>query len=116
MGRGLPIEVIASNYRQIVERIQSGSPKTTLYIQSVLPMNEAMLKADYLKNKRDSIIKLNEAIQQLAQEKKVKFINLHPVFADAQGELKEVFTMDGIHLRPAAYVEWVAFLKKQKYL
>lgn len=116
IGRGLPLDVITNNYRQIVERIQSGSPKTTLYIQSVLPMNEGMLKAEYLKNKKDSVLKLNEAIQRLAQEKKVKFINLHPVFSDAQGELKEVFTMDGIHLRPAAYVEWVAFLKKQKYL
>lgn len=116
IGRGLPLEVIANNYRQIMERIKKGSPKTILYVQSVLPMNERILKADYLKNKKDSILQLNVAIQNLAREMGVEYINLHPVFADEQGELKEDYTIDGIHLKPAAYVQWVAFLKRKKYL
>lgn len=116
LGRGLPIEVISNNYRQIIQQIKTQSPKTKLYVQSVLPMNEVMLKAEYLKNKKDSVIKLNESIQSIAREAGVPYINLHPVFADAKGELKEAFTQDGIHLRPDAYVEWVAFLKKNKYL
>lgn len=116
IGRGLPLEVIANNYRQIMERIKKGSPKTILYVQSVLPMNERILKADYLKNKKDSVLQLNVAIQNLAREMGVEYINLHPVFADEQGELKDDYTIDGIHLKPAAYVQWVAFLKRKKYL
>lgn len=116
LGRGLPIEVISDNYRRIIQQIKTESPKTKLYVQSVLPMNESILKADYLKNKKDSVLKLNESIQAIARETGVPYINLHPVFADAAGDLKEAFTQDGIHLRPNAYVEWVAFLKKNKYL
>ena len=116
LGRGLPIEVISDNYRRIIKQIKTESPKTKLYVQSVLPMNESILKADYLKNKKDSVLKLNESIQAIARETGVPYINLHPVFADAAGDLKEAFTQDGIHLRPNAYVEWVAFLKKNKYL
>ena len=116
IGRGLPVEVIAANYKKIVARIQAGSPRTRLYVQSVLPMNEQILKAEYLKNKKDAVLQLNEAIQGIAQAAGVPYINLHPVFADSTGELKEAYTMDGIHLKPVAYVAWVKYLKEKKFL
>ena len=116
LGRGLPIEVIANNYKRIIQQVKRESPKTKLYAQSVLPMNETLLKADYLKNKGDSVTRLNASIKAIAEAEGVSYIDLHPVFADGKGELKEAFTQDGIHLRPAAYVEWVAYLKKNNYL
>ncbi len=116
LGRGLPIEVISNNYKCILQQIKTESPKTKVYVQSVLPMNDTILKADYLKNKKDSIIKLNESIQRIAVENGIEYINLHPVFADKKGDLKEGLTMDGIHLRPVGYVEWVKYLKSKNYL
>jgi len=116
IGRGLPVEVIANNYEKIIDRIKINAPKSILYVQGVLPMNETLLKADYLKNKKDSVLKLNDAIKSLAIAKGVRYIDLHPVFANEQGELKAAFTVDGIHLKPVAYVAWVAFLKREKYL
>lgn len=116
IGRGLPIEVISNNYKRIIQQIKSESPRTKLFVQSVLPMNEKMLKAEYLKNKKDSVAKLNESIQAIAKVEGIEYINLHPVFADEQGGLKDIYTMDGLHLRPSAYVEWVAFLKRRKLL
>jgi lysophospholipase L1-like esterase len=116
IGRGLPVAVIAENYRRIVQRIRTVAPKTTLYVQSVLPMNDAVLKAEYLKNKKDTILQLNKAIIEVANNYQLQYLNLHEVFADEQGDLKKMFTMDGIHLNPAAYVVWVDYLKKKKYL
>jgi lysophospholipase L1-like esterase len=116
IGRGLPVDVISNNYKRIIEQVRTGSPKTKLYVQSVLPLNEKILKAEYLKGKKDSIIKLNTAIQAMAKEAGCTYINLHPVFEDAPENLKEDLTIDGIHLKPAAYVEWVNYLKKKKYL
>ncbi|RYZ53517.1 MAG: GDSL family lipase [Chitinophagaceae bacterium] len=116
LGRGLPIAVISNNYKRIIQQVKRESSKTKLYVQSVLPMNESLLKADYLKNKKDSVTALNASIQAIAKEEGIPYINLHPAFADEKGELKEAFTQDGIHLRPAAYVEWVAYLKKNNYL
>ncbi|WP_206513792.1 GDSL-type esterase/lipase family protein [Pseudoflavitalea rhizosphaerae] len=116
IGRGLPTEVSANNYRRIVERIRTVCPKAKLYIQSILPMNERILTAAYLKNKKDKVIALNNEIRKIAAEYALTFIDLHPVFADEQGELHANMTIDGIHLRPAAYAKWVAFLKAKKYL
>lgn len=116
LGRGLPVEVIANNYKIMLDQLKAALPKTKIYLQSVLPLNEGILKYDYLKGKEQSIKALNEQIQQLAKEKGLTYINLHEVFADQDGRLKNEWTPDGIHLQPVAYVYWVEFLKDKKYL
>ncbi|WP_341841032.1 SGNH/GDSL hydrolase family protein [Chitinophaga caseinilytica] len=115
LGRGLPESVILSNYRRILERLRSGAPKTKIYVQSVLPMHESKLP-DYLKNKAEKVKSLNVGIAALAKEFGLPFLNLHEWAADAQGELKSDYTVDGIHLTPPAYAAWVAWLKGQKVL
>lgn len=116
IGRGLPVEVITANYKRIVDRIVTASPKTKLYVQSVLPMNDAVLKYDYLKNKKDTILTLNRNIRAIADANRLTYINLHEVFADEKGDLKAAYTMDGIHINPAAYAAWVKYLEVKKYL
>lgn len=116
LSRALPKEVILNNYERIINYIRTNSPKTTLYVQSVLPLYEPLTTAAYLKNKKDSILQLNIGIRQLADKYKLTYINLHEVFADGNGDLKKEYTADGIHVKPAAYVLWIDFLRKKKYL
>lgn len=117
IGRGLPLTVITNNYRRIIDRIKTASPGTKLFLQSVLPMNDSVLTAAYLKNKKDSVLALNRNIIYLAKQYNLSYVDLHnDVFADSKGDLKRELTIDGIHLRPAAYVLWVDYLKKKKYL
>jgi len=117
LGRGLPVDVISSNYRRIIARVRAGSPKTKLFLQSVLPMNESLLKADYLKNKMHLVRELNDSIRAIAAEHNLPYIDLHnDVFKDNEGNLKAEYTVDGIHIIPAAYAAWVDYLKKKKYL
>lgn len=116
IGRNLPVAVIAENYEKIVSRFIKGTPKTKLYLQSVLPMNDEILKAAYLKNKGHLIVELNEKIKAIAAKYNLTFINLHEVFNDGKGNMKPELTIDGIHINPPAYVLWVDYLKKKKYL
>lgn len=116
IGRGLPTEVILSNYRQIVSRLTQSLPETKLIIQSVLPMNEGKLPYDYLKGKAAKVKALNEGIVLITTEFNLTYLNLHELFADGKGELKAGYTKDGIHIEPAAYVDWVNWLKKKKQL
>jgi lysophospholipase L1-like esterase len=44
------------------------------------------------------------------------YITLTPLFADKNGRLKDEYTYEGLHLKPEAYVIWVDYLKKMKYL
>jgi len=116
LSRGLPKAVILRNYERIISYIRRHSPKTKIYVQSVLPLNEPLTKAPYLKNKKDSILQLNAGIRQIADKYRLPYLNLHEVFADDNGDLKAELTADGIHLKPAGYVVWVAYLKAHRYL
>lgn len=116
LGRGLPVEVIVHNYRRILERLRAGLPGTRIYLQSVLPLNESLLKYDYLKGKNARVKQLNEELVKLAGEYGHPFVNLHEVLADAAGELKKDYTMDGIHLKTEAYLVWVEYLRKNNFL
>ncbi|HEY1113782.1 MAG TPA: GDSL-type esterase/lipase family protein [Chitinophagaceae bacterium] len=116
LGRGLPVEVIVNNYRRILHRLGTGLPGAKVYLQSVLPLNESLLKYDYLKGKNQRVKQLNGELVKLAAEYGHTFVNLHEVMAGADGELNKEFTMDGIHLKTDAYLVWVEYLKKKNYL
>jgi lysophospholipase L1-like esterase len=114
--RKLPYEVSINNYRRIIRKIKQQSPKTKIYIESALPINEEMTSASYTKGRSEMVPVLNEKIKQLAKEEKVTYIDIVPLFADEKGNLKREITMDGVHLKASAYITWVNYLKEQKYL
>lgn len=116
IGRGHSVAMIAERYLRIVKKIRTGLPKTKIYVQSVLPLNDSLLTAPYLKGKGDSVSALNKRIEIIASQQGATFINLHPLFADERSELQSAYSVDGIHLKPAAYVAWVAYLKAKNYL
>lgn len=113
-GRRLPVEVVLSNYTQIVDKIIKGSPKTKLYIQSVLPIDEDMIPR--FKGRSVFIRQFNEELKALAVKKKVTYVNLHDQFKDETGKIKPELTNDGIHLTPLAYTIWVKHLQSAGYL
>lgn len=114
--RGWPVDLVLKNYTKIVNRILSESPKTKLYIQSVLPINEDMISIERFKGRSVYLKQFNDKIKQLCVDKKLVYINLYDQFTDSEGKLKAEFTNDGIHLKPKAYNVWVNYLKENKHL
>lgn len=114
--RGTPPAVVARNIEKAAEMIRTGSPKTKVYLQSILPVNDTALAAGFKKVTNAKVAKLNETIRQIAAEKKCTYVNLHEVFADEKGQLKITETPDGLHLRAASYPAWVRYLQTKKYL
>lgn len=110
------IALILENYNKIVDKIRAGTPKSKLYVQSVLPLNDSLLKANTYKNKADTIIKLNKELQIIGKKKCAGFIDLYSVFHSGNHVLDAKYTKDGIHLLPEGYVVWKDFLEKNKYL
>ena len=114
--RGIDPAMIAQNHRRILQRIKAESPKTRVYLQSVLPVNEAMLSAAYQHVTLARISALNQELKRLAEQLQVPFLDLHPALTDAQGQLDKELTTDGIHLKLVAYIKWVNQLKLAKAL
>lgn len=114
--RRLPHEVSIYNYRRIIKRIKNVSPKTVIYLQSALPINETLTTESYTKGRNALVPDLNAKLKLLAQQEGITYIDICPLFQDSQGILDPEFTLDGIHLKPAAYMKWVDFLKRSGYL
>jgi lysophospholipase L1-like esterase len=111
-----PNEVIIENVFAIVGRIRTGSPRTMVYVQSILPVNPAI--KDFPKNysQQENILEINKQLMKYSEALKYTFLDLHGAFIDKNSRLDTRFTMNGLHLNAAGYVHWVEFLKKEKYL
>ncbi len=106
IARGLSPDTIAANIRRIVLKIKSKSPRTKIYLQSVLPVNDAfgMFRDHTLRGAE--IVRVNNLLVKLAAETGTLYIDLHTPFSDADGKLKPEYTNDGLHLLGPGYILW----------
>ena len=70
ISRNFPDTLIIANYTKIIKRIKTASPKTRIYVQTILPVNAkfGVYKNHY--NKDAHILKINGAIKDLAKKRK----------------------------------------------
>lgn len=100
-----PVATMGIHYRQIFERIQRGTPQTSVFVQSVLPINYFLFS---MKVNIDDVIQVNAELKNLASEFSFQYIDLFNLFADAfrGDQLHPKFTMDGLHLNSEGYQLW----------
>jgi len=96
-------------YEQLVDSIQSSNRSAEFFLQSVLPVNHSINR---LHPQKEDILKANVFIKLLASRKRLVYIDLYNFFSDENGELKEEYTTDGIHINEKAYSIWSNIIKK----
>lgn len=97
----------------IVDRIHKESPRTKVYVQSVLPINESFNRYKRLKGKTCVFPEINVHLRKLAKEKGVTFINLFPLFSEKDRPvMRAELSTDGLHIKKAEYKRWTKVLKK----
>lgn len=110
IARNIPDSVIIGNYRKMISRIKKESPKTKIYFQTLLPVNNTFpAKTQF--GKDEHIAFVNAAIMNLADEEKIAVYNIHILFLDADNRLDKKYTYDGLHLNAEGYKLWGNFLK-----
>jgi lysophospholipase L1-like esterase len=114
--RKLPQEVSVNNYKRIIKEIKRVSPKTLIYLQSALPINEELTKEPYTKGRNALVPALNAKLRKLAADENIPFVDLCPLYQDGDGKLSVKYSSDGVHLIPSAYIKWVQLLMEKKYL
>lgn len=111
ISREIKVETIVLNMKQIVEKIQKESPKTKIYIQSILPVNPdfEMFKGHM---KPELIKEINQFYQNIAQEYNVNYIDLYSYFLeDGTDKMNKKYTNDGLHLLGEGYLLWREIVK-----
>jgi lysophospholipase L1-like esterase len=116
ISRNIPDEVILQNYQRMVSRIKKGSPKTKIYLQTLMPVNSSFGKFPNHYHKDQHILAVNQGLRALAAREKIMLVDLYPAFLDNQNRLVAEYTHDGLHLTALGYQKWAEVLKKGKYL
>lgn len=94
-------------YNLMLSRIKESTPKTQVFIQSVLPVNNNFKPiAD-----NANIILLNNELKILAKKFKYEYIDLYSQMA-ADNQLFADYTNDGIHLNGKGYLVWKQAISK----
>jgi lysophospholipase L1-like esterase len=110
LGVGFPIDTIVNNIHKIIQRFIIESPKTKIYIQSVLPVNSSIV-AGMVNQKNADVLVLNEKLKVLAAENGIAYIDLHSHFLAEDGvNLNPKLTNDGIHLIGQGYLLWKSLI------
>ncbi|MCA9974876.1 MAG: hypothetical protein KC413_03975, partial [Anaerolineales bacterium] len=97
VGFGHPLPQISANYETILARIKAESPRSAVFVLSILPRHPPYT---------GEIQRLNQIIAALAQKHNFTFIDLFPHFVNDQGGLRAEFTNDNLHLMGGGYAQF----------
>lgn len=99
--RGDSLAEIAGRIKGICEQTVSDCPDAQVYVLAVYPVNNTNAIYAYAVNSRNntSISKLNELIETgIAGMERVSLVDLTSQLKDQEGNLREEYTADGLHL------------------
>lgn len=112
LARGAADTTVVRGIERIARRIRSASPRTQLYLQSVLPVNDRYGMFAGHTARRDAIPTVNEGIRAVAEATGARYVDLYSRFVDPEsGKMRPELSNDGLHLLGAGYLLWCEILK-----
>ncbi len=118
VSQNIPSQIIIKNITTIAQQIKAKSPKTKVYVYSILPTNDNV-KNNYPEafNKNETIKSINQNLRQKAKSNKFTYIDLNKILSDNQGKLNTKYAdPDGLHLNSLGYQTCIKLLKSKQYL
>ena len=90
----------------MVREIKGAYPAAVVVVHSLLPVLFPFIS-------NDDIRSVNAGLQRLASEEKVRYLDLHALFLDGNGEpIRSCLLDDGVHVSAAGYAVWSSAIEK----
>lgn len=105
---GKTVDHVVENHKKIIAQIKTDSPDTEIYIQSVLPCEDAV----HTTRPNDKIREINKQLIEICKSQALTYIDLDPAFSDENGKLNKKYSIDGLHVNGAGYLIWKEIVKK----
>lgn len=100
---------LIENYDKILARLKEALPECRVYVMAYYPVNEAKIAEspwgrDAFGTRTNANVKrANAEVEKLAVKFGCRYIDVNEGLTDADGNQKEEYTVDGVHMKPAAY-------------
>ena len=108
MGTG-DSEYFINAYSEVIDEIRALQPDAIIVVQGILHVTKERDSTDKIFNNKN-INERNEALKALAEAKGVYYLDVNPVYDDADGCLRSDYSGDNTHLYGNKYGEWKEFL------
>lgn len=102
------VEHVVENTKKIISRIKESSPNTKIYIESVLPVQDAI----HTTRPNEKLMAINKQLIEICKEQHLTYIDLVPLLSDENGKLNMKYSIDGLHVNGDGYLIWVDAIKK----
>lgn len=102
-------QTMLDNQRQIIRDLDRTHPQAQIVLQSILPHAKASNwegRDRLLRVPNQRIEALNQQLEQIARQEGVYFLDLYPLFANPDGDLRPELSTDGLHLSSLGYQTW----------
>lgn len=106
LARGIGTDSVIKNILLAADYLQQESPRTRLFIQSILPVTDYYKKFGGHTSKAAQIKEVNSFLKVAAAKHRYTFVDLHAEFIDAAGKMQLHLTNDGLHLTGEGYLLW----------
>ena len=114
LGLGKKVEYIITNIIKIIEELQQELPQTQIILWSLCPVNKKVIPGSRFivgKRKNKDIDAINAGIKTYAEAHGLVFIDINTALKDDKGNLKQEYTLEGLHLSYPGYIVITDHLK-----
>lgn len=112
LARGVSKDTVFQNICTIAQNIRKESPKTQVFIQSILPVNPIYGLFKTHTGKTNEVMWINDHLKTWCAQEHFQFIDLFSRFKSADSNLMNPnLSNDGLHLTGDGYLLWVDILK-----
>ncbi|TVQ16204.1 MAG: G-D-S-L family lipolytic protein [Leptolyngbya sp. DLM2.Bin15] len=113
--QGIDADIVLKQHQAIIQDLKQQHPRAEIIVQSILPHagDQATWEGrDRLLRIPNTVIReVNDQLQAIAEQEKVEYLDLYPLFADPSGHLMPQLTTDGLHLSEQGYWVWRSALQ-----
>ena len=100
---GLDNDGIKNNIEEIINKIYEKNSNTKIYLESIYPVNNSINKEIVETRTNENIKDLNNKIEKICNNNKCTYINMYDNLTDKNGNMKRIYTVDGLHLNKIGY-------------
>lgn len=104
-----PASQVWKSYEALLKDVHDQFPKTNINVMSILPLNP---KSKFYEGFNEKAAEVNRLLESSAETYGYRYIDIAKVLSDENGDLKDEYTSDGIHLTADGYFMWAAELAK----
>lgn len=108
---GYDFNYTVSKYEELLRRIRELQPEALIFLEGNLHITSEKSKAstDFT---NENIDRFNRAVEQMADDKTLFYLDVNELFDDGNGSLSKEYTTDDIHILAKYYEEWARWILK----